>query len=189
MSKPMGDKHYTYADYVTWTGDERWELIDGVPYMMSSPHSNHQRIVTRLAGRLDATVQEKCEAFASPMDLTFDVSQETDRVVQPDVFVMCGEYEAGPRVVGVPVLVIEVLSPSTFKRDKMIKFNLYQNVGVKEYWVVDIEHRGIDVFVLEDGRYQHKGVYNNDDILKCASLPEFQISVTEIFERVNHDQV
>ena len=61
----MGDKRYTYADYVTWTGDERWELIDGVPYMMASPHSNHQRIVTRLAGRLDATKQRVAACSAA----------------------------------------------------------------------------------------------------------------------------
>lgn len=114
MSEPMGDKHYTYADYEKWIDDERWELIDGVPYMMSIPHGNHQRIVTRLVGRLDASIRQ-CETFISPTDLTFETSEKTDGVVQPDIFVMCGEYAVGLRVVGVPVLVIEVLSSSTNK--------------------------------------------------------------------------
>ena len=180
----MGDKHYTYADYVTWTGDERWELIDGAAYMMTSPHGNHQRIVTRLAGRLDASMQEGYETFVSPMDLTFLASEETDRVVQPDVFVMCGEYEVGPRVVGIPVLVLEVLSPSTMKHDKMRKFNLYQKAGVKEYWIVDIENRGIDVFVLEGSYFKYRGFYGVEDILESASLPEIQVAMAEIFQRI-----
>ncbi|CAB3392880.1 Uma2 family endonuclease [Kyrpidia spormannii] len=140
MSKPgLHDQvPYTYADYVQWEESERWELLDGVPFMMASPTPEHQEILLRLASAFHTHLSgSRCTPHVGPLDLTFEEDDQTRTVVQPDLFVMCGTYGRSQRIVGIPVLVIEILSPSTASIDFVRKMNIYQRVGVEEYWIVD----------------------------------------------------
>src|SRR5437868_14071082 len=95
MREIKQEPHYTYADYLTWPDDERWELIDGVAYSMSpAPGVPHQRLVINLGRQLDVWFEGKsCEAFVSPLNvLLLEVGQageQADTVVQPDVIVVC----------------------------------------------------------------------------------------------------
>ena len=132
------DGKYTYLDYTTWDGSERWELIEGVPHMMASPTPEHQHILGELFFQFRGSLRNgSCTPYIAPLDVTFEQSDLTNTVVQPDLFVMCGEYGHDKRIIGVPDLVVEILSPSTAADDLVRKMNLYQRVGVQEYWVIE----------------------------------------------------
>ena len=154
MPKPKMDRTetYTYEDYLTWDGPEQWELIDGVPFLMASPVPAHQTILLNLASTFHTHLQGKsCTPYISPLDVTFEENDQTKSIVQPDFFVMCGKYGNDKRIVGVPVLIVEILSPSTAGNDFVRKLNLYQRFGVQEYWVIEPDEKIINVY-LHDGQ-------------------------------------
>lgn len=146
----MGDpavtpgERFTYRQYRTWPDSERWELLEGHAWAMSpAPTTRHQRLLLKLAGRLQAFLEGKpCEVFIAPFDVLLPAGREeddeVDSLVQPDLSVFCDPdklRESGAR--GAPDLVIEILSPSTARKDQGEKFDLYARRGVREYWVVD----------------------------------------------------
>lgn len=179
----MGDKRYTYADYVTWADDERWELIDGVPYMMTpAPIMGHQEISMRLGAELLVQLRGKsCFPYAAPTDVTFEESKDTPTVVQPDLFVLCGDYKRGKRVVDVPTLIVEILSPSTSGKDAVTKRALYERVGVKEYWIIDGANEIVEVWRHSGERYEQPQKYVRGDTIQCGVLPDVRIEVNLIF--------
>lgn len=147
---------YTYRHYLTWPEGERWELIDGLAWAMSpAPTSIHQAICGYLHGTLFAYLQDKpCKVFCAPFDVLFPLGGEADEdvatVVQPDILVYCDRSKItrrGGR--GAPDLLVEILSPSTSKKDLHEKFDLYERGGVREYWIVDPGNRSIQVFHRE----------------------------------------
>ena len=124
------DKKYSYADYLTWSDDERWELIDGVPYNMSpAPILDHQRISGELFRQIaNYLIDKTCEVFAAPVDVRFSKSKmkndkEIFDVVQPDIIVVCDKdkIEDDRSCPGAPDIVMEILSPSTASRDVIKK--------------------------------------------------------------------
>jgi len=185
----MSDKRYTYADYVTWTGDERWELIDGVPYMMSpAPMMDHQEISMRLSAELFRQLRGKsCFPYAAPTDVTFEESEDTPTVVQPDLFVLCGDYRRGKRVVDVPTLIVEILSRSTALKDRGKKRALYERVGVKEYWIVDGANETFEVLHHDGEHYTSVESYGRGDMIQSIALPDVSIDVSLIFGAQNSD--
>lgn len=184
MSKPKMDQTetYTYEDYLTWDESERWELIDGVPYLMASPTPAHQLIIGELFFQFRGYLDDKsCTPYLSPLDLTFEENEETNTVVQPDLFVMCGEYGRDKRIVGIPVLVVEILSSSTAANDFVRKLNLYQRVGVQEYWIVSPDERVVNVY-LHDGAALHwTAEYNPSDKLSPTMFPDLMIDLSAVF--------
>ncbi|GGJ06926.1 hypothetical protein GCM10010885_15100 [Alicyclobacillus cellulosilyticus] len=184
MAKPKRDRSeaYTYADYLTWDGPERWELIDGIPYMLASPTPEHQQVVLQLGAEFAMYLRGKdCQAYIAPMDLCFEESLQTRDVVQPDLFVMCGRYGRDKRIVGVPVLVIEVLSPSTATQDLIRKLNLYQRVQVPEYWVVDPGEQVIHVYRHDGTALRWMAEFKRGDTLCPARFPDLALDVGTIF--------
>ena len=185
VPKPKMDhsETYTYEDYLTWDGPERWELIDGLPYMMASPTPEHQHALGQLFLQIGGYTQGKsCTTYIAPLDLTFEENRRTSKVIQPDLFVMCGEFGSDKRIVGVPVLIAEVLSPSTAKHDLIRKLNLYQKAGVQEYWVADPEEKNINVYV-HDGtvlRWIEKE-YEPGDKLSPTMFLDLTIGVSTVF--------
>jgi Uma2 family endonuclease len=151
------DAHFTYADYLGWPDDERWELIDGVAYnMCAAPNLYHQHVVGELFTQLKNFLRSKpCRVFIAPFDVLLPQWQgqdddSVDTVVQPDVLVFCERDKLHPRGGrGAPSLVVEVLSPWTSRKDLNEKFRLYQRVGVPEYWVIDPEGRSLQAYRLE----------------------------------------
>jgi len=144
--------HYTYDDYVQWEG--QWELIRGIPYAMTpSPVIKHQRIITKIIQYLGELLKNcgKCEVL-----LPVDWQIADDTIVQPDVLVVCSENEniGIVKLEKTPVMVFEVLSPSTSLKDKTLKYQLYENAGVKYYCIVDPETDSAAVFVLRKEKYQ-----------------------------------
>ena len=158
------DKRYTYADYAAWDDDNRYELIDGVAYMMSAPSIEHQGISMELSKQLAVFLTGKqCRVFAAPCDVCINgLGDEDDIVVQPDLLVVCDESKLdGKRCNGAPDMTIEILSPSTSKRDIVLKHDKYQSAGVREYWIVDPDKKVVYVHLLENGRYVARSYKNN----------------------------
>jgi Uma2 family endonuclease len=144
--------HYTYKDYELWEGD--WELIRGIPYAMSpAPNWRHQRFGARFVRAFGNALDENTTACSCEILYECDWIVSNDTVVRPDVMVVCDQieddYPTKP-----PVLILEILSPSSILKDRNTKFNLYQSYGVKYYLIANVERKEIEYFVLKDNRYQ-----------------------------------
>jgi Uma2 family endonuclease len=184
---------YTYRDYLTWPDDERWELIGGVAYnMLSAPNRRHQAIVGLVYYRIRTFLEGKpCKVYVSPFDVLLpELGEEDDgdisNVVEPDVVVFCDTSRLktyGAR--GAPDIAVEVLSPSTHVKDFREKFDLYQRMGVREYWLIDPAGASIDRFVRgEDGRFGPAVL--RDPVFKKGPLASmilegFEIDPAELF--------
>lgn len=182
--------HYTYSEYLQWQFDEFVELIRGKIFPMSAPLSQHQRIVGNLHLDLGNFLRGKnCQVFIAPFDVrlpTYDnmgaLVAYTDTVVQPDLCVICDLEKIDRRGCnGVPDMIIEVLSPSTAKKDLNEKFNLYQEVGVKEYWVVFPDAEEISVYLLENEKYVLVNQYEENDQVPVNILPGLVVNLEDVF--------
>lgn len=154
---------YTYDDYVNWEG--RWELINGIPYAMSPlPVYKHQKVSGNIHTQLDKLLEhcKNCQALI-PMDWRIP-EVEDNNVLQPDNFVICGEV--GEKFfTTTPVLIFEILSPSTTFKDRNIKYEIYESKEVKYYVIVDAEKNYAEVFELKDGTYK-KIIEARNDVVK-----------------------
>jgi Uma2 family endonuclease len=187
---PKSDKKYTYKDYLTWSDDERWEIIDGVAYNMSpAPNTNHQRISMNFSGVLYNYLKGKnCQTFAAPFDGRFtneveDIEGKIDIVVQPDLAVICDKKkidEAGCK--GAPDLIIEILSPSTSYKDEGSKLKLYEKHGVKEYWVVNPDGHYVMVYTHDGKEFAKPDYYKKDEILESRLFTDMKVDLKEVFE-------
>jgi Uma2 family endonuclease len=171
MAVPKYLPHYTYADYVQWEG--RWEIIDGIPFAMSpQPSFRHQRISHRIAEELGRAL-EGCERCRAVLPVDWKISEDT--VVQPDNMVVCGEVTTEAYLDRPPVLIFEVLSPSTEQKDRVVKAELYASQGVQYYVLVNPDLLQAEVMELQGGEYRlqatlHEGTWRFD-------LGECQIEV------------
>lgn len=188
MPEPLPEHSYSYADYVTWPEDERWEILGGVLYMQAAPSWQHQSISGELHRQIaNYLVKKPCRVFPSPFDVCLAEYNETDdeirNVVQPDIIVVCDESKLRKTgYFGVPTLLVEISSPATSRRDKVLKFNMYEKAGVKEYWIVEPDGKFVNVFVLqENGRYGRPEMYTNEDTLHVAIFPDLEIDLKSVF--------
>ncbi|MFS0727250.1 Uma2 family endonuclease [Paenibacillus sp. 1P07SE] len=185
MTKPEKESNHTYQDWLTWDGS--WELINGKAYNMSpAPNALHQFVVGELHFALRAHFQNKsCYVFAAPFDVFFSENHQydlPDHVLQPDLTVVCSKdqiFKNGCH--GAPTMIIEVLSPSTALKDFNEKFNLYQKFGVQEYWIVDPGNETVHVFALQDGAYQKRALYTEQEMVRSFIFNDFQVSKTRLF--------
>ena len=177
-------KSYTYADYITWQDDVRREIIDGIVYDMGSPTRLHQRISALLHYKLMMFLDgKKCEAYAAPFDLRLAADLSDDVVVQPDILVVCdlSKLEDGKTCRGAPDMIIEILSDSSAKYDRLIKYKLYLRHGVKECWIIDPSEKIVQVNLLLDKQYV-SNVYGETDSVSVSVLEGCKINLREIFE-------
>ena len=148
-SETLADTRWTYADYKGWklNPGERFEVIDGVAYAMSAPNDFHQAILTELIRQLsNSLVGKPCKVRPSPYDvrLFYEEDETDDTVVQPDLSVICDKDKLGKEGCrGAPDFVVEILFPSNTAEEMQRKFNLYRDAGVREYWIVDGEHKTV----------------------------------------------
>ncbi|MGR9012422.1 MAG: Uma2 family endonuclease [Gammaproteobacteria bacterium] len=173
---------YTYADYTQWPDDKRWELIDGVPYAMTTPQRLHQDIVSELCRQVGNYLQGKpCKFYVSPFDIRLPRKDEADAnvetVVQPDLSVICDLSKLDKQGCrGAPNWIVEVLSPSTALKDMNTKRSLYQLHGVQEYWIIHPEDRWLLVYMPdEQGRYGQPGVFGMDEPTVVQYFPDLSI--------------
>lgn len=185
------NKKYSYADYLTWPDDERWELIDGIPYNMSpAPAINHQRISVELVRQIaNYLIDKTCEVFDAPLDVRFPAGKnkndkEIFDVVQPDIIVVCDKdkIEDDRSCFGAPDIVIEILSPSSASRDLIKKRRLYEKNKVKQYWIVDPQEKEIYIYRLQNnGKYGDPGEYTTSDKIKVDGFEGLEIDVSPVF--------
>ena len=184
------NKRYSYADYLTWMDDKRRELINGfVSLMTPAPARLHQKVSGYIFGDFHQYLKgKKCEVYSAPFDVRLPKNGEkTDNeiynVVQPDITVVCNPKKLDDRgCIGAPDLIVEILSPSTSKRDLTDKYDLYEKSGVKEYWIVRPNENTIQKFVLASkSKYEFKGTFTEDDEISPDIFPDLQINVNEVF--------
>lgn len=161
------------------------EYIDGFIYMSPSPSTKHQRISSKLHIKLGNFLAGKhCEVFHAPFDIELkNEIIEGTKIVIPDLSVICekrGFTES--RYIGVPNLVVEILSPSNQSHDLITKLNLYMNYGVKEYWIVNPMLHSITVYALNDeSMYDQHDMKTRNGIITSKFLVGFKIDLEEIF--------
>jgi Uma2 family endonuclease len=176
------DEEYTYEDYLYWGENERYEIIDGIAYMMASPSAVHQAISRELTVLIHEFLKGKpCQVFAAPFDVRlFPEDDNSDTtVVQPDLLVVCdpSKLSDGKACRGAPDLVIEILSDSSMITDRKVKAEKYRQAGVKEYWIVDAGGPIVSVNVLNDGQYIST-VYK--DYVPSTVLPGLKIDLKAV---------
>ena len=188
-------KRYTYADYLTWADHKRRELFDGFAKLMAGVSYLHNVVTVNLTSVLRQFIKKrngKCKIFHAPFDVRLPRNGETadDKiftVVQPDICVVCDPSKIDDKgIIGAPDLVVEVQSPSTTKLVMGKKFDLYEEAGVKEYWVV-YPNAGLTVFLLQDnGKYDNGTtydiVYTPDVKVPVHTIEGLEISLKELFE-------
>ena len=181
--RPLPSKHYTYADYFNWNDGKRYELIDGAAYLMEpAPLFGHQKISGALHTRLSIFLEGKPgEALYSPFDVRLNFDKGDNTVLQPDIVVFIDQSKLhGTGCIGAPDMVIEILSPSTARRDKVDKFNQYLRAGVREYWIVDPDEKTVDAYILENGKYIGT-TYSGADDAPVHILEGCIIRLAEVF--------
>jgi Uma2 family endonuclease len=191
IKEPISDygKEYTYSDYLQFQFEEMVELIRGKVFKMTpAPKAIHQKISSELHGNIWAYLKDKpCSVYAAPFDVVLPLSNEKKEnattVVQPDICIICDQSkinEAG--CLGAPDLIIEILSKSTSKKDLKDKYSIYEEVGVKEYWIVMPNERFVEVFHLQNGKFQRIETYTETDKIASIIFPDLQIDLIEVFE-------
>jgi Uma2 family endonuclease len=195
MALPKADEHrFTYADYLQWPDDERWELIDGKAYAMApAPTISHQSLVLSIAKQIDEALDgTPCRALIAPVDVLLPASNEASAqattVVQPDILVVCDPAKLTERNVrGAPDWIIEVLSPATARHDHLTKRALYERAGVREYWLVHPVDRVITVYVLKDGHFGGPEIADMAGERAPTIFPEIVIRWQAILEKLPDD--
>ena len=145
---------YTLKDYYALPEDVRVELIDGVFYDMTAPAVRHQAVLGELHILFRECIDshhKDCKVFFAPLDVRLDRDNRT--MVQPDLLVLCHENDDPRRLEGAPELALEILSPSTRRKDCFLKLNKYMHAGVKEYWIVDPGKEKVLVYHFEDDSF------------------------------------
>lgn len=190
MSLAADNKRYTYKDYLSCTKEEKYEIINGVPYAMSLVQSRvHQEISMRLVNEIYNYLKgKKCKVYAAPLDVRLCKEDLVDSdildVVQPDITVVCDENKLDDRgVKGVPDLIIEIVSPSSTSLDYVKKLNLYGDYGVREYWIINPKTQKLLVYKIDNNDfYGEPEMYAREDKVKVGIFKELTIDLMEIFE-------
>jgi Uma2 family endonuclease len=181
---------FTYKDYLGWDGDERYEIIDGDAYMMAPTSRIHQDISRALFGTLWNFLKgRRCKVYAAPFAVRLNPlpDKSDNTVVEPDIVVVCDPSKLDERGCnGDPDLVIEILSPSSSRHDRIVKFQKYRDAGVRKYWIVDSDERILTVYTLKDGAYT-AFPYGDTDTVQVAALPGLEIDLSSIFEQTAAD--
>ncbi|MBU1105089.1 MAG: Uma2 family endonuclease [Candidatus Riflebacteria bacterium] len=179
---------YSYADYLSWDDDKRYEIIDGEVFDMTSPSFTHQSIAGELFRQFADFFEDKpCKAIIAPFDVILLKGAKNDNeiytVVQPDIMVVCDPKKIEERgIVGAPDLVIEIVSPSTASKDNIRKRALYEEAGVKEFWLVSPSERLVRVNKLgKNGRYAGEEIYDDTAQIEIAQFAGLSIDCRRVF--------
>ena len=170
---------YTVEEILDWEDDTRVELFEGALVMHSSPTTRHQAIQMEISGRLWLFLKDKpCKVFTN---YGVRPNKDEESLFIPDIVVVCDESKLSDRVCeGAPDMVIEILSPSTARMDKKLKYNKYQQAGVKEYWIVDPECNLLEANILVNNKYT-TSIYDKTDKAPVHILEDFEVDLADVF--------
>ena len=189
VEEPDSSITYTYADYLQWKFEERLELFRGKIFKLSAPNTRHQDISRNILVPIALFLKKKsCKVFAAPFDVRLPVKNkkkddEITTVVQPDICVICDETKIDSRgCCGAPDLMVEILSPGNSKKEIRLKHELYEEAGVKEYWIVNPVEENIVVFILnEERKFCGLKMYASGDTIESLAVSRLKINLNEIF--------
>jgi Uma2 family endonuclease len=157
--------------------------------MSPAPSSVHQNILQNLFLICGPYFRrKKCSLWIAPFDVILPIKnkkhpEKNDTVVQPDLCIICDQKKINEKnCFGAPDLVLEVISPHTKKKDLQLKYAVYEESGVKEYWMVLPESKTLEVFFLEEGRYRRMNMYTEEDVFSPILFPEIEINLAEVFQ-------
>ncbi|PAV28257.1 hypothetical protein CIL05_17985 [Virgibacillus profundi] len=190
MSFLKEDRIYTYADYLSWPEDVRAEIIDGTPYLQAAPSRIHQEILLGLVRQVgDFLDGKECKVYPAPFQVVLDPEgentdeEDSQNVFEPDITIVCDKSkldDAGCK--GSPDLVMEIISPSTARKDKIEKFNKYEQAGVKEYWIIEPQEKIVSVFTLQENQgYGRPNLYSDEDQVKITIFEDLKIDLKLVF--------
>jgi Uma2 family endonuclease len=189
----MSYGNYSYADYLTWEMEEMVELIKGKVFKKAA--AAPRRIHQRLAGNLYYNIRqflhgEKCQVYFAPFDVRLPVKSKKDdkifTVVQPDICVVCDLEKLDDKgCVGAPDLVVEVLSPGNKQLELQHKYEVYEESGIKEYWLVEPEGQTLLIYTLVQGKYQSSRLMTLGDIAKPSVIKGFALDLSDYFSEMN----
>ncbi|MDW7658893.1 MAG: Uma2 family endonuclease [Bacillota bacterium] len=181
-------KRVTYDEFcrITENSEERYEYIDGVIYLMTSPGMSHQMIHSNIYTQLIKWFMgKKCRVFSAPFDVTLENEElKSKNVVEPDLLVSCDymdQRDAKDRYTGIPALVVEILSPGTRGKDQVKKLNVYLDGGVDEYWIVDPRDRKVTLYYFVDKQLEELTLFKYPDVVKSIHFLGLEVPTADIF--------
>jgi len=183
---------YSYAEYLTWEMDEMVELIKGKVFRQAAaPRRKHQEIVTRVLTKLHNLVEgSRYRAYTAPFDVRLPVRSKKDEdiftVVQPDICVVCDPEkldQAG--CIGAPDLIVEILSPGNHNKELQNKYEVYEESGVKEYWIIHPEEQMLLKYTLENGKYIASKLFTTGEVVSSTCVEGFQLDLEEVFRNLD----
>lgn len=188
MALPAEKARYTFADVLAWDESERAEIIDGEPVMMAPPTTAHQLISGEIFRQLGNYLEgKKCLAIPAPFAVRLfekngDSPEDVDTMVEPDISIVCDRDKLDKHgCKGAPDMVVEILSPSTQRHDRLVKLGLYQRAGVREFWIVSPEEQTVQVFLQRDGSLQLHEVYDRQGVAKVNVLDGCFVELSKVF--------
>ena len=185
------EKSYTFADYLTWQFQERLELIKGKIFKMSpAPNRIHQLVSGNLHLKFGNLLKNQpCGLYAAPFDVRLiNFKKSTDdkqvkTVVQPDLCIICDKSKLDFKgCIGSPDLVVEILSPGNTEKEMGIKFDLYEENEIKEYWIIEPFDKTIFIYTLQSGKYIGLKPQTQLDVIKSPLFPDLNFDVKDVFE-------
>ena len=181
---------YTYADYVTWKFEETVELIKGKIFRMAAPRRKHQAVSREICNIVYRYFEDKtCEFYNAPFDVRLYDTRKSVKanrpiysVIQPDVCVVCDLNKLDDKgCIGAPDLIVEILSPGNSKKEMVNKHNLYEENGVREYWIISPDSELLTQFVLQkNGKYGSPKYFFSDDLMPSAIFPDLIIDLSKV---------
>lgn len=183
------NKTYTYADYFLWRLKERVELLKGRIFKMSpAPARVHQDVLQNLNRKFDQYFHnQSCKVYFAPFDVRLpNKNGDIVTVVQPDLCIICDLKKLDDKgCLGSPDVIVEILSPGNTKKEMKYKYNIYEEAGVLEYWLVHPTEKYIQVFVLKDGIYIGLQPIIEGEIITSTTFPELSFSTDDVFGNLN----
>jgi len=188
---PEEKQSYTYADYLSWPEDVRAEIIEGSLYMKAAPSRIHQKISIELSRQIaNYLVGKDCEVYPAPFHVVLNLDDENDReqesknVVEPDISIICDSSlldDTGCK--GTPDMIIEIISPSAGRKDKLEKFNKYEQAGLREYWIVEPQEKMVSIFTLQENmRFGRPDLYSSEDRVKVSIFKDLFIELDKVLD-------
>ncbi|MGN8057587.1 Uma2 family endonuclease [Pedobacter sp. 22163] len=184
---------YSYSNYLNWLFPERVELIKGKIFKMSpAPSRVHQEVAGNIFLKIGNFLEGKpCKVYSAPFDVRFPKESKADKdvytVLQPDICVVCDKSKLDARgCIGAPDLVIEILSPGNTKMELLNKYRVYEEFGVKEYWVVSQSDQSILIYTLNDsGKFQPSKIFTHSEKITSLVLPGFELELDDVFDDID----
>ncbi|MBW3470405.1 Uma2 family endonuclease [Arthrospiribacter ruber] len=183
---------YTYADYLTWEIDHMVELIKGKVFRQAAaaPRRIHQELVLKIGSQLRNLLKGKtCKVYIAPFDVRLPVKSKKHKdiktVVQPDICVVCDPEKLDDLgCVGAPDLIMEILSPSNNKKELQNKYEVYEESGVKEYWIIHPYEKTLLVYTLVERKYVPSRLFTLGDHVASKCIEGFVLDLDELFEGI-----